>query len=162
MDGSPIFYFGEEKMIIEKKIRALKDLDLKTPLGFRSLVGGEVVVFPFKNSGELEALLSLGNIELVVDEEEVKREIPVVRRDSTIPTENELLKNLQLTGNLAKLNKIPASEEKKRKVSTVEIKESESVVEETRSSETRTEGTDKNQKEIWNSNEGSIGNVNRS
>lgn len=161
-------FIWEKKMIIEKKIRALADLDLKTSLGLRTLVKGEVITFPFKNNKELEAILSLGSIELVVDEVEEKKEIPVIPKDPDIPSENELLNQLELTGNLDKLKKENPKEIKPENEVVVEKREF--VREEEPCTETAAESTEEtlvkisgeNPKEVWNSKDGYKKDVNRS
>ena len=64
--------------MIEKKIRALKDIGLKTYGGSYRLVENEVKIVLFKNIATFKALLNFGNfVEAGRHEEESKPPIPV-------------------------------------------------------------------------------------
>jgi len=63
---------------IEKKIRALNDMELKTPFGVHFLSKGEVKKIRFKDVQSFRALLELGSIVEVAPDEEETKVIPVV------------------------------------------------------------------------------------
>jgi hypothetical protein len=93
MDESPVFFFGEEEMI-EKKLLALKDVELKNAINCRSVIEGQVFSFKFKDKWELESILSTGNFELVLDVVQDSREVPDVLPDEDIEEE---VRNLDLS-----------------------------------------------------------------
>lgn len=69
---------GREREMITKKIRALKDFQLKTCGGIYFLSKGEVKRVDFKDRGDFEAHLKLGIIVEAGMHEEERKEIPVV------------------------------------------------------------------------------------
>ena len=89
--------------MITRKVRALKDMDFKNELISLYLVEGEVKTLPFKNIDDLAAVLSLGNFELVLEEMEEVKDIPVLHPSKEENPKNELLEVLDLTGHLDKL-----------------------------------------------------------
>jgi hypothetical protein len=64
-------------MIVNKKIKALRDFNLDTTLDSRMLVAGEVTVMKFKNPAQFADLLNLGYF-VEAGEEPVQRVLPVV------------------------------------------------------------------------------------
>ena len=91
-------------MKFEKKVRVLKDCDFKNGFTSKYLIEGEITIITFKNQEELDTHLKIGSFELVGEDVEERKEIPVLfKKDSSVPAENELLATLELTGNLDKL-----------------------------------------------------------
>jgi len=101
--------------MIERKIRALVDFKLRNEFGSHSLIKGEVVNCTFKNEDTFLSLIQKGKIELVINKEEQEVEIlvipPVDLPIKDIPADNELYTQLELTGNLDKLDPTPAINE---------------------------------------------------
>jgi len=64
--------------MIEKKIRALHDAELKTCFGFHFLVKGEVKRIQFKNQSAFDELLKVGKIVEADRSEEESKNIPVI------------------------------------------------------------------------------------
>jgi hypothetical protein len=63
---------------VEMKIRALNDMELKTPFEVHFLSKDEVKKIRFKNIRSFQALLELGSIVEVAPDEEETKVIPVV------------------------------------------------------------------------------------
>lgn len=87
---------------VEKKIKALKDCELRTYYERHVLIKNEVKVVRFKNKWVIEELLKLGNFKIAGSDEPVAREIPIllpeVDEDELIAVEDgKILLPMQLT-----------------------------------------------------------------
>jgi hypothetical protein len=63
---------------VEKKIKALNDMELKTPYEVHFLSKGEVKKIRFKDIQSFQALLEFGSIVEAAPDEEETKSIPVV------------------------------------------------------------------------------------
>jgi hypothetical protein len=79
--------------MITKKIRALIDTTLNTTIEITLLVKGEVAVVKFKDYLQFTGLQKLGVFVEALPDEPVKKEIPVIRRDSKIKNDSIVLED---------------------------------------------------------------------
>lgn len=66
---------------LEKKIRVLKDLELKTPFETHFLSEGEVKTIRFKNLQSFKTHVELGDIEEAREDEQEVKQISVIYPD---------------------------------------------------------------------------------
>jgi hypothetical protein len=100
--------FVLEKKMVEKKVRALTDFNFKNELGFWMMTEGDVTTISFKSEKDLAEHLVSGRFELVGEEIKEGKNIQVLyKKNSSIPSENELLSTLEHTGHLDKLDPTP-------------------------------------------------------
>ena len=92
--------------MIVRKIKVLKNAEIRNEITSAYVVEGEVLDFPFKTLNEYNYLIKTGTIEPV--ESHGNFVFPVL--EPVDEAQNQLLEQLQLTGNLDKLHTEEVSE----------------------------------------------------